>query len=228
MTIQDNLLNIKTKIEKALMDAGRDKNEARLLAVSKTKPVSAIKDAIKAGQIDFGENYIQEAMDKIDELGRDNITWHFIGRLQSNKAKFAVQYFDLIHSVDSFKLAKEIDKRAKAINKVQKILIQINTGREEQKSGIMPEDAMDVFKDIVNLENIEILGLMSIPPFGMDEKETKIHFKLLKKTLGDLNKNFSNLDMKELSMGMTGDFETAIKEGSTMVRVGTAIFGARA
>lgn len=228
MTIQDNLLNIKTKIENVLLESRRDKNGARLLAVSKTKPASAIKDAIKAGQKDFGENYIQEAMDKIDELGRENITWHFIGRLQSNKAKFAVKYFDIIHSVDSLKLAKEIDKRAKALNKIQRILIQINTGREEQKSGIMPEDAIDIFKDIIDLKNIKIIGLMSIPPFGMDEKETKIHFKLLKDTLDILNNSFKNLNMNELSMGMTSDFETAIKEGSTMVRVGTAIFGARA
>lgn len=227
MSIKENLNNIKERIGKSLEANSRDKNSAKLIAVSKTKPVEALMEAIEAGQKDFGENYIQEAMDKIDIIGRENLIWHFIGGLQSNKAKFAVKYFDLIHSVDSIKLAKEINKRAKAIDKVQDILIQINTGREQQKSGIMPEEAAELFKEIVDLENINIKGLMSIPPFGMDAGEAKKHFSLLRKTLEELNSRYENLSLKELSMGMTGDFETAVSEGSTMVRVGTAIFGAR-
>ena len=226
MSIKENIENINKRIGAALEKSGRNSNGTKLIAVSKTKPAEAVIEAVKAGQRDFGENYIQEAMEKIDEIGRKTITWHFIGRLQSNKAKFAVNYFDFIHSVDSFKLAKEVNKRAKTAGKVQKILIQINTGREEQKSGIMPEEALNLFNEISDLENIEIKGLMAIPPFGMEEKEARKHFSLLKKTLNQLNEKYS-LQMTELSMGMTGDFEPAIDEGSTMVRVGTAIFGAR-
>ncbi|MGM0417868.1 MAG: YggS family pyridoxal phosphate-dependent enzyme [Thermodesulfobacteriota bacterium] len=227
MGIKENIEDIQKIIESACSETKRDSRKVKLIAVSKTKPASDIKKAFEAGQKDFGENYIQEAMDKIDEIGKDGINWHFIGRLQSNKAKFAVKYFDYIHSVDSLKLAKEISKRASLENKTQKILIQINTGKEEQKSGIMPESAAEFFETASKLENIEILGLMAIPPFGMPEKETEKHFILLKNTLDDLNNKFPKLKMSQLSMGMSGDYTAAIKQGATMVRIGTAVFGER-
>jgi hypothetical protein len=226
MSINKNIEEIKNQIKNACIKAER-KDLPKLIAVSKTKPYTDVLEAVKAGQYDFGENYIQEAMEKIDSINKNDITWHFIGGLQSNKAKFAVKYFDLIHSVDSMKLAKEINKRAKDIDKVQNILIQINTGKEEQKSGIMPEDAEKLFKELINLKNIKILGLMAIPPFGMEEDEAEKHFSLLQKTLQNLNNKFENLGMTELSMGMSDDFHIAIKFGATMVRVGTKIFGER-
>jgi len=226
MCIENNLEEVRTDIKNACIKAGR-KDFAKLIAVSKTRPAEDVVKALEAGQFDFGENYIQEAMDKIDSIKRKDITWHFIGRLQSNKAKFAVKYFDLIHSVDSMKLAEEINKRAESAGKVQNILIQINTGKEEQKSGIMPEDAEKLFKEIIRFNNIKILGLMAIPPFGMEEEEAEKHFSLLQKTLINLNTEFEDLKMTELSMGMSDDFHIAIKYGATMVRVGTKIFGER-
>jgi hypothetical protein len=226
MSIQKNIEEIKNQINESCKKAGR-KDIPKLIAVSKTKPEKDIIEAFNIGQTDFGENYIQEAMDKIDSINNNKIYWHFIGGLQSNKAKFAVKYFDLIHSVDSLKLAKEINKRAAAQDKIQNILIQINTGKEEQKSGIMPEDAKNLFNEIINLKNIKICGLMAIPPFGMEEQEARKHFSLLKKTLDELNKKFEGLEMKELSMGMSDDFHIAIEYGATMVRVGTKIFGER-
>jgi len=224
--IKKNYSSVLEKFEKAIDESGRNREEIRLIAVSKTKPVSLMEAVKELGQIDFGENYIQEAMDKIDTIGREGINWHFIGGLQTKKAKYAVKYFDIIHSVDSIKLALEINKRAESINKVQDILIQINTGKEIQKSGIMPEDIREIFKEMILLENINIIGLMAIPPFDLELNETRKHFKVLRKLKEDLNAEFS-LGMKELSMGMTSDFEVAIEEGATMVRVGTAIFGLR-
>ncbi|MCB9480710.1 MAG: YggS family pyridoxal phosphate-dependent enzyme [Desulfobacteraceae bacterium] len=226
MSIEKNLEEIKNNIKNACIKSGRN-DFPKLIAVSKTKPYTSVLEAAESGQYDFGENYIQEAMEKIDTINRKDITWHFIGGLQSNKAKFAVKYFDLIHSVDSIKLAKEINRRAKDIDKIQDILIQINTGKEEQKSGIMPEDAEKIFEELINLKNIRILGLMAIPPFGMEEDEAEKHFSLLQNTLQNLNSKFENLEMTELSMGMSDDFHIAIKFGATMVRVGTKIFGER-
>lgn len=227
MDIKQNLNHVNQQIKDACQNAKRNQNEVCLIAVSKTKPASYVTDAFNAGQTNFGENYIQEAMEKIETINNPDITWHFIGALQSNKAKFAVKYFDFIHSVDSLKLAKEINKRAKAENKIQNILIQVNTGKEEQKAGINPENVKEVFAEIIELENISVKGLMAIPPFGMTDEEAATHFSLLKNTFKSLNAAYPDLNMTELSMGMSQDFETAIKEGSTMVRVGTAIFGER-
>ncbi|MDY0132414.1 MAG: YggS family pyridoxal phosphate-dependent enzyme [Desulforegulaceae bacterium] len=226
MNIKKNIEEIENQIKNACKNSNRN-DFPKLIAVSKTKPAEDIIKAFESGQIDFGENYIQEATDKIDSINNNEIRWHFIGRLQSNKARFAVKYFDLIHSVDSLKLAKEINKRAAAQDKIQNILIQINTGKEEQKSGIMPEDSENLFKEIINLKNIKILGLMAIPPFGMEEDEARKHFSLLQNTLNNLNEKFPKLKMTELSMGMSDDFHLAIEYNSTMVRVGTKIFGER-
>ncbi len=227
MNIEKNIENIELKIKKTCDKTKRKRESVKLIAVSKTKPAEAIIEAFNCGVKNFGENYIQEAIEKIDEISNPEIIWHYIGALQKNKAKFAVKYFDIIHSVDSVKLAVEIDKRALAEKKIQDILIQINTGREKQKAGILPENAISFFDEIKNFMNINIRGLMSIPPFGMKKEEAKKHFSLLKETKDKINSHFENINLTELSMGMTGDFETAIEEGSTMVRIGTAIFGER-
>lgn len=188
-----------------------------------------IREAIENGQTIFGENYIQEAKKKIAEISDSRVSWHFIGNLQSNKAKYAVKLFDMIHTVDSIKLADELDRQAKKINKVQKILLQINTGMEISKSGVPPYEALDFARKISCFSNLRIEGIMTVPPFYDAPEKVAPYFKELRE-ISELIKNetLPNVEMKELSMGMTGDFEVAIKEGATLIRLGTAIFGARA
>jgi pyridoxal phosphate enzyme (YggS family) len=200
----------------------------KLLAVSKTVSADRILAAIKAGATDLGENYVQEAREKIEILRGERVRWHFIGHLQSNKAKYAVKLFDLIHSVDSLKLAAELNKRAGAIEKVQKILIQINISGEATKSGIDKNGAIDLVRQIAPLENLAICGLMTMPPFFNAPETVRPYFRALKE-LRDLigNEAIPNVQLAELSMGMTGDFQAAIEEGATIVRIGTAIFGER-
>lgn len=208
---------IKTNIEKIKSEIG----SVKLVAVSKTKTVSDIKEAIVAGIKIIGENKIQEAELKYNELKlifeKNNIEFHFIGHLQTNKVKKAVEMFDLIQTVDSLKSAKEIDKRAKEINKVQNILVQVNIGNEPQKYGILPEKALDFIKKLKQFENINVKGLMCIPPFG---ENPIAYFKKMKKIFED-----SKLEI--LSMGMSSDYLDAVKYESTMVRVGSKIFGKR-
>ena len=226
--IKENLDHINTKIIKAAKGCGRSSDAVELIAVSKKKSVQAIKDAIKAGAFHFGENYIQEAVEKIDIIADKSVTWHFIGHLQSNKAKFAVKYFEYIHTVDKLKLAREIDKQAEKIDKIQKILLQINIGEELTKSGARIENVIDLVKQIHRLENVSIQGLMCMPPFFDDLEKARSYFKQMveikEKIVGH---HFENVSMKHLSMGMSSDFKVAIEEGSTMVRVGTSIFGSR-
>jgi pyridoxal phosphate enzyme (YggS family) len=187
-----------------------------------------VAEAIEAGVTDLGENYIQEARDKINTLATSPVNWHFIGHLQSNKAKYAVRMFDLIHSVDSFKLANELNKFAKKNNKVQSILIQVNVAREDSKSGIYVEDTLKLLKDLSRLENISVKGLMTMPPYFNAPDKVRPFFAALRELRDQINKEaIPNITMTELSMGMTGDFEAAIQEGATLVRIGTAIFGDR-
>nr|HID60223.1 YggS family pyridoxal phosphate-dependent enzyme [Desulfobacterales bacterium] len=219
---------IKERIRKAALSCGRDPSGIKLVAVSKTVPVERIQEAIAAGATILGENYVQEARAKIESLGADSISWHFIGHLQTNKAKYAVRLFDLIHSVDSLKLAQELDKRAKGIGKVQDILIQVNLSREMTKSGIDPKETIDLIRSIAPLENVSIRGLMTIPPYFNDPERARPFFRALKELRALIvEENIPNVQMTELSMGMTGDFETAISEEATIVRIGTAIFGKR-
>jgi pyridoxal phosphate enzyme (YggS family) len=200
----------------------------RLVGVSKTMPAEVVRDAIEAGICDLGENYIQEAKEKINALAAYSVTWHFIGHLQSNKAKYAVRLFDLIHSVDSLKLAQELNKYAKKNDKIQAILIQVNVAKEDSKSGVYVEDTMQLLKEVSRLENIAVKGLMTMPPFFNAPEKVRPYFTALRE-LGEQIKMeaIPNISMEELSMGMTGDFETAIEEGATIVRIGTAIFGDR-
>ena len=223
ITLQNRLAQIEDRIRQAAESCNRPASSIRLVAVSKTVSAKVVGEAIEAGVTDLGENYIQEARDKINTLAASPVNWHFIGHLQSNKAKYAVRMFDLIHSVDSFKLANELDKFAQKNNKVQPILIQVNAAREDSKSGIYVEDTIKLLKDISRLENISAKGLMTMPPYF-----NAPFFAALRELRDQINKEaIPNITMTELSMGMTGDFETAIREGATMVRIGTAIFGDR-
>lgn len=219
---------VRQRIQQAAETCRRDPDSVKLVAVSKTKPAEAVSDAFAAGCRVFGENYIQEARKKAEVLEDLDISWHFIGHLQSNKAKYAVRIFDLIHSVDSLKLAREIDKQSLKIGKIQSILIQVNIGEEDSKSGIREEEAIALAKDISLLKNIQVRGLMTIPPFYNEPESVRPFFKAMRNLSEQLDQlAIPGIAMQELSMGMTGDFEAAIEEGATIVRIGTAIFGSR-
>ncbi len=227
-TIRERLLKIHEEISEAAVSCGRDPENITIVAVSKTKSSETVKQGIAAGVEILGENYIQEAQKKIDEIGRDTVSWHFIGHLQSNKAKHAVPYFDLIHTVDSLKLAREINKQAGKTGKVQKILIQVNISMELSKSGIEKADTLQLAEEISRLENLSLKGLMCMPPFFDDPENARGYFIKLRELKEKITaQNLPSVDMSHLSMGMSGDFKVAVKEGSTLVRIGTRIFGAR-
>ena len=226
--IETNLKRVQNRIKEAALSCGRDPKSIKLVAAIKTVPVDLIRAASKAGVTIVGENYVQEAQEKIEALGEQNLSWHFIGHLQSNKAKFAVKLFDLIHSVDTIKLAREIDRRANALGKVQPVLIQVNISGEETKSGVDADQTFELVHEMSPLENIAVRGLMTMPPYFNAPDKVRPYFRALR-SLQDLIRKqaIPNIDMTELSMGMTGDFEAAIEEGATLVRIGTAIFGER-
>ncbi len=227
--IQNRLRLVRERIEATALACGRDPKAVKLVAVSKTVPVDPIRAAIKAGVTVLGENYVQEAREKIEALNEEKISWHLVGHLQSNKAKYAVKLFDLIHSVDSLKLAKELNRRANALGKVQDILIQVNISGEETKSGVEAEQAIKLVREISPLENLAIRGLMTMPPYFNAPDKVRPYFRALGSLQGLIrDQAIPNVRMDELSMGMTGDFEAAIEEGATLVRIGTAIFGERA
>jgi len=226
--LKDRLERVQERIRQAAEACHRPESDIRLVAVSKTMPVEIVKEAIETGMTDFGENYIQEAREKITTLSAYPVTWHYIGHLQSNKAKYAVRMFDLIHSVDSLKLAKALDKYAKNIDKVQDILVQVNVAKEDSKSGVYGEDTLQLVREAARLENIAVKGLMTMPPYFNAPDKARPFFAALRHLRDQIkNETIPNIAMEELSMGMTGDFEVAIAEGATMVRVGTAIFGER-
>ncbi len=219
---------IKNKIKKTALKYQRDLNLIHLVTVSKTMSREKVKLAIDAGAAILGESYINEAREKTDALKAYNVSWHFIGHLQSNKAKHAVGLFDLIHSVDSMKLVKEIDKQAKKKKIIQNILIQVNISNETTKSGIELISAEDFLKEAALFKNISIKGLMTIPPFFDDQEKARPFFKALRQLKETINlKKIPYITLTELSMGMTNDYEVAIEEGATYVRIGTAIFGQR-
>jgi PLP dependent protein len=226
VSVQQNLSMLQGRIARAAAACGRDATAVRLVTVAKTQGVEAVRAAIQAGSLIVGENYIQEARDKFDALGSLPAQWHFIGHLQTNKAKYAVRMFDLIHTVDSEKLAAELDKQARKHGKVQNILVQVNIGAETTKSGVAPDQAIDLIRRIAGYENICVQGLMAMPPFFDAPERARPFFSALRK-LRDRIQEEIPVPAQELSMGMSGDFEVAIKEGATLVRIGTAIFGAR-
>lgn len=223
--IAENLAEIKEKISTSCKDAGRNPDEIKRIAVSKYFGIDSIKEASKSGQQIFGENKAQELNLKFEEIGNE-VVWHFIGNLQKNKVKYVVKAAEVIHSVDSIDLAEEIDKRAAKLNKVQKILLEVNTSAEDSKSGLISdEDVFELAEYCKTKSNLELLGLMTMAPYTDDMDLIRQSFVRLRKLKEKLNK--SGLNLTELSMGMTNDFEIAIQEGSTMLRIGSAIFGDR-
>jgi PLP dependent protein len=225
--ITANINEIRQRIRSAAARCQRNPDSIKLLAVTKTVSPAIVSKAIAAGISEFGENYIQEAKEKIAVI-EQRVQWHMIGHLQTNKAKYAVNLFDYIHSVDRIELAKEISKRASLTGRKINILIEINVSGERTKNGIAPADAMGLIKDISTLENISVKGLMTMAPYSDDPEDSRPYFTALR----NLQKNIisdgiAGIQMDELSMGMTDDFEIAIEEGATIVRIGRAIFGER-
>ena len=219
---------IRERILKAALGAGRDPDSIRLVAVSKTQPAGFMRQAANAGADIFGENYIQEARDKFNTLADLPLQWHFIGHLQSNKAKYAVRMFDLIHTVDSVKLANELNKQAGKAGKVQNILIQVNISGETTKSGTTEKAVLGLIEQVLDLPFLSVRGLMTMPPFFDAPDRARPFFTALRNLRDRLQTAFAGkVSLKELSMGMTGDFEAAIEEGATLVRIGTALFGTR-
>lgn len=228
MNIKKNLEKIYETIRKSAEKVGRSPDEIILLGASKTQPVEKIIEAYNAGLKYFGENKVQEGIKKIDELKPKypDIHWHFIGGLQTNKAKYVVKYYELIHSVDRKSLVDEIDKRAKKIDKVQECLIEVNIGDEETKYGVNPANLEDLYEYCLSKENIRILGLMCIPPYSEDKEQSRKYFIKLRELKEKLEDKYK-VKLPHLSMGMSNDFDIAIEEGATIVRVGSAIFGER-
>lgn len=225
--VKENLSYVEEQITKACEKAGRNREEVTLIAVSKTKPVSLIDEAIEYGIIEFGENKVQEIMDKYDSV-KTPVHWHMIGHLQRNKVKYIVDKVCLIHSVDSYRLAEMIDQEAAKKGVICDILIEVNIAKEDTKYGVMEKEVLPLIEEISKLSNIRIKGLMTIAPFVEDSEKNRVHFRNLRNLYVDIKtKNIDNVDMKILSMGMTNDYEVAIEEGATMVRVGTGIFGER-
>ncbi len=222
--IRDNLLKVKERIEKAAQKAGRNPKEIRLVAVSKTVEVARIKEAIEAGVSILGENYVQEAQKKIEAIGKP-VSWHFIGHLQSNKAKYAVRLFDVMHSIDSTPLAEELHRRAEQEDRLIKMMIEVNLSKEAAKFGTDEERVLNLAKRIQSLKHLSLEGLMTMPPYFDSPEMSRPYYVALRELKERLMKE--GIPMKELSMGMSHDFEIAIEEGATYVRVGTAIFGPR-
>lgn len=225
--IKQNIISVENNIKTALEASGRALNETTLIAVSKTKPVSMLEEAYSYGIRDFGENKVQELCDKYEKLPKD-IRWHLIGHLQRNKVKYIVDKAYLIHSVDSLRLAEEIQKEAEKKEVDVDILIEVNVAMEDTKYGVSCEETEDLVRQIAVLPNVHIKGLMTIAPYTENAVNNVVYFDKLKQLSVDIaEKNIDNVYMNVLSMGMTGDYEEAVKAGSTYVRVGTGIFGER-
>lgn len=225
--IRENIDSVEKMVEDSCRRAGRNRDEVLLVAVSKTKPLSMLQEAYEAGIRDFGENKVQELMDKIPSMPED-VRWHMIGHLQTNKVKYLVGRVAMIHSVDSLHLAEEISRQGVKQNVTVDILVEVNVAGEESKYGVTMEKAPALVEQIATLPNIHVRGLMTIAPFTEIPEENRIFFQKLKQLSIDIEqKSIDNVSMSVLSMGMTGDYCTAIEEGSTCVRVGTGIFGER-
>lgn len=226
MNLAANLEAVLRRMESAAKTAGRKPGEVRLVAVSKTKPAQAVLEALQAGQTLFGENYIQESQIKIPQVGPGPV-WHLIGHLQSNKARLAVQLFDVIQTVDRLKIAGALSRHAEEQGKTLGVLLQVNVGQEPQKSGCDEAEAPALAQAVSQLPGLKLMGLMTMPPFFDDPERARPHFGALRDLAQRLSRDLPAGSMDELSMGMSGDFEAAIAEGATLVRVGTAIFGGR-
>lgn len=233
--IRENLEQIEERIQAACDRSGRAREEVLLIAVSKTKPASMVREAMEAGIRDFGENKVQELCEKAEEIKRlterpeaGAINWHLIGHLQRNKVKYVVDQACLIHSVDSLRLAEEIQKEAAKKDCHVDILIEVNIGDEESKSGVAKEEAVGLVRAVAPLSRVHIKGLMAVAPIVSEPEESRPYFQEMFRLREEIRfMELPGVEMRELSMGMTGDFEVAVEEGATMVRVGTAIFGGR-
>ncbi len=229
MSIKENWEKISEEVEEASVKSGRNPEEIKIVAVSKTFPPEVVSEAAKAGATDFGENYVQDFLTKYEALKDSNIKWHFIGHLQSNKIKYIFDKIYMIHTLDSIKLAESINKKLKNADKKLKALIQVNIGEEKNKFGIDVSECERFLEKMQNFTNLRIEGLMTIPPYFTKAEKVRPYFAKMKKLFEKLKKfNSDNIDLKELSMGMSNDFKIAIEEGATIVRIGTAVFGARA
>jgi len=227
--IEENLKEVNKRIDDACKRSGRNREDVTLIAVSKTKPKEMIERCVLCDTTVFGENKAQELTEKQSTINNShNLNWHFIGHLQRNKVKYLIGNVDLIHSVDSERLAEAIDELSKKKNVITDILIEVNVAMEDTKFGVSVEETEQLIRYIATLSNVRVRGLMTIAPYVDDPEKNRIHFVKLRQLLVDINaKNIDNVNMNVLSMGMTGDYEVAIEEGATMVRVGTGIFGER-
>ncbi|UCF89553.1 MAG: YggS family pyridoxal phosphate-dependent enzyme [bacterium] len=225
--ISQNLIDISDRVGRVAQAAGRSPNDVLIVAISKTIPLDRIRAAVSAGQVHFGENRVQEARDKIPQLP-DGLIWHLVGHLQSNKTKYCPDLFHWIHSIDSIPLAREVARRYRDKGKVCRALVQVSVSGEEVKFGCEPDETADILKVLIEEEGTEPVGLMTMPPFDPDPEVSRPWFRALRQLRDDLvGQGLPEISLKELSMGMTGDFEVAVEEGATIVRIGTAIFGER-
>ena len=223
----ENYESVKDKVIKACERAGREPSGVKLIPVSKTKPNEMLEELYNHGIKTFGENYVQELVDKIDSLPKD-IEWHMIGHLQRNKVKYIVGKVAMIHSVDSLRLAEEINKKSLEKGIVTEILAEVNIAGEENKFGFQPEEVEEFARNVSNLQGLRLTGLMTSAPYVLESEENRRHFMKMRHLSVDISKkNIDNVTMNNLSMGMTNDYEVAIEEGATIIRVGTAIFGNR-
>jgi hypothetical protein len=224
-SVYDNFLKVNERIHRACRKSGRDPQEIKLIAVTKTVAIKQVKEAVEAGCRLFGENYVQEAQEKIKKIKLPSVKWHFIGHLQKNKAKDAVGLFDMIHSIDKLGLARELNKRTE---EPLKVLMQINIGDEKTKGGVSIADATELAREIGKLKKITLKGLMAIPPYQEDPDMTRPYYTTIRRVAERINREqIPGVVLSELSMGMSHDFEVAIEEGATFIRVGTALFGER-
>ena len=227
--VTENVEIVRKRIQEVCFRCGRKPEDVLLLCVSKTFGVDRIRDAVDAGLLDFGENYAQEFLEKRSQINDDRVRWHFIGHLQSNKVKYIAEHVHLIHSVDDERLAEEIQKRAEKTGRALDVLVEVHTTDEATKYGVPPERTMDLIKRISGLDRVRVQGLMTMGPFSEDPDDSRPSFQQLV-GLRDrvLAEGIEHVSMRHLSMGMSHDFEVAIEEGSTIVRIGTAVFGERA
>jgi pyridoxal phosphate enzyme (YggS family) len=227
ISVRENIQSVQDRIASAAKRVGRDVGSIELVAISKTKPVSLIVEAIDAGITDIGENRVQEAKSKHTQVDRP-ARWHLVGHLQTNKVKQALQIFDLIHSVDSIRLLTEINRRSCQLNRQTDVLVEVNTSGEESKYGLQPNQLLSFMQSTLEYPHVRIKGLMTIGRFVPEPEEVRLSFTLLRRLQEKIdNQGYPNIQMKYLSMGMTNDFEVAIEEGANMVRIGSAIFGER-
>lgn len=223
-SVRENLKRVREGIAEAALRSGRRPEEVKLIGATKGVPPERILEAVEAGLDTIGENYVQEAQRKYEVIG-DRVKWHMIGRLQSNKAKHAVRLFEVIHSLSSLKLAQELQKRAQKEGRRIRVLVQVNLSGEETKAGVSPEGLPELIRAAVGMPNLEVLGLMTMPPYSEDPEDSRPFFRRLRELRDRLAEG--GIILPELSMGMSNDYQVAVEEGATMVRIGTAIFGPR-